>query len=216
MRLLPFALILGTAAGAAWADDQYRHGRVRDLEGGVVLQRASEGTAEEAIPNLPFLPGDRVWTDGGGRVEFQFEDGTVLRLDSRSKLDYLAHDDRVVLRLWSGSAWLVTYDGGDGFEIETPTALVVPRERGTYRIDADGEESRLSVFDGEASLESGRRSVDVRAGERSWAVRGEWPEEPRRFDRRAADEFQTWNEERDDRSAWAGSVPSYVPDEVRP
>lgn len=219
MRLLPFALMLGTVAPAAWADHEFRHGRIRDLEGGVALQRASESAAEEAVPNLPFLPGDRVWTDADGRVEFQFEDGTLLRLDTRSKLDYLSHDerdDRVVLRLWSGSAWLVTRDRGDGYEIETTSALVVPREPGTYRIDADAEETRLSVFDGEASFESDRRSVDVQAGERSWAVRGSWPEEPRRFDRRASDDFQSWNEERDDRSAWAGSVPSYVPDEVRP
>ena len=219
MRLLAFALILGTAPSAAWAQDEYRSARIRELEGGVALQRASESAAEEAVLNLPFLPGDRVWTDGGGRVEFQFDDGTLLRLDSRSKLHYLSHDGRdgrAVLRLWSGSAWLVVRDRAESYEIETSSALVIPRQGGTYRIDADSEETRLSVFDGEASFESGRRTVDVQAGERSWAAHGSTPEEPRRFDRTDSDDFQAWNEDRDDGSAWAGSTPSYVPDEVRP
>ncbi len=220
MRLLPaVALILwSTTPALAW-DEDYRHGRIRYLEPGVTLQRADDGNAEEALVNFPFLPGDRVWTDGAGRVEFQFQDGTLLRLDSRSKLDYIAHeerDDRVILRLWSGSAWLVTRDRGDAYEIETSTAVVLPRDLGTYRIDAEPGETQLSVYEGEATLESGRRSVDVRAGERSWAERGSYPEEPRRFDRRASDDFQSWNESRDDRTSWAASTPSYVPDVVRP
>ena len=57
---------------------------------------------------MPFFPGDRVWTDGAGRAEFQFKGGSVVRLDSRSKLDYLSHDqegsdETIALRLWSGS-----------------------------------------------------------------------------------------------------------------
>ncbi len=217
MRLLTLAIMLTAASPALAWDEDYRHGRIRYVEPGVALQRSDEASADEAVANFPFLPGDRVWTDGGGRVEFQFQDGTLLRLDSRSKVDYVAHeegDQRVILRLWSGSAWLVTRDRGN-YEIETPNALVLPRDRGAYRIDADGGETRLSVYEGEATLESGRQSVDVREGERSWAERDRAPEDPRRFDRRAADDFQSWNESRDDRTGYA-SAPSYVPDEVRP
>jgi len=217
MRLLTLAVLLA-AASPAWAwDEDYRHGRIRYVEPGVALQRADEANADEAVANFPFLPGDRVWTDGGGRVEFQFQDGTLIRLDSRSKIDYVAHDerdDRVILRLWSGSAWVVTRERGS-YEIETPTALAVPRERTTVRIDADTAETRLSVFEGEATFESGRQAVDVREGERTWGERGRAPEDPRRFDRRAADDFQAWSESRDDRTAYA-SAPSYVPEAVRP
>jgi len=218
MRLMSAALILWWAAPALAWDEDYRHGRIRYLEPGVALQRADDASAEEALVNLPFLPGDRVWTDGAGRAEFQFQDGTLVRLDSRSKIDYVSHDERdnrVILRLWSGSAWLVTRDRGDAYEIETSTAVVLSRELGTYRIDADPSETRLSVYEGEARLESGRESVDVREGERSWAERGRYPEQPRRFDRRADDDFQAWNESRDDRGSYA-SAPAYVPDEVRP
>jgi FecR protein len=116
MRLLTLAVMLTAASPALAWDEDYRHGRIRYVEPGVALQRSDEANADEAVANFPFLPGDRVWTDGGGRVEFQFQDGTLLRLDSRSKVDYVAHeegDERVILRLWSGSAWLVTRDRGN-------------------------------------------------------------------------------------------------------
>ena len=91
----------------------------------MTLQRATETSAEEAIRNLPFLPGDRVWTDATGRTEFQFPEGTVVRVDSRSKLDYADHDEgeqeRVVLRLWSGSMILRSRAQQSAiFDIETP------------------------------------------------------------------------------------------------
>src|SRR5437660_231370 len=79
-------LALGLPA-LAGAQEAFHDGRIRHVEPGVSIQRASETAAEEAVPNLPFLPGDRVWTDRSGRVEFQFADGTLLRSDSRSKLD---------------------------------------------------------------------------------------------------------------------------------
>ena len=85
------ALVLPTASAAE--EDGYRHGRVRYVEPGVTLHRATEVSAEEALANLPFLPGDRVWTDASGRVEFQFPDGTLVRLDNRSKLDYAGHEE---------------------------------------------------------------------------------------------------------------------------
>jgi ferric-dicitrate binding protein FerR (iron transport regulator) len=106
---LVFLALVALAAPAA-AQEDYRHGRIRYLEPGVTLQRGTETGAEEAVVNLPYLPGDRVWTDANGRAEFQFEGGALVRLDSRSKLDYAAHEEgregRVVLRLWSGGLYL--------------------------------------------------------------------------------------------------------------
>ena len=93
---------------------------------------------------------------------------------------------------------------------------MLPGQVGSYRVDSDPSETVLSVFEGEARFESGREGVDVREGERSFAERGSVPDEPRRFDRRTADDFQTWNESRDDRTGWANSTPSYVPEVVRP
>ena len=75
--LVAAGLGAGLVTSTAFAEDGYRHGRVFFVEPGVTLQRATEVSAEEAMTNLPFLPGDRVWTDTAGRAEFQFPDGTA-------------------------------------------------------------------------------------------------------------------------------------------
>lgn len=218
--LVPMILAL---AAPALAQESFRHGRIRHVEPAVMLQRASETSAEDAIPNLPFLPGDRLWTDGSGRAEFQFADGSILRLDSRSKLDYVAHeegrrDERIVLELWSGGIYVRTRGNRDfpDFEIDTPGGVVETGDRGVYRIDVDSGETRLTVYDGEATLDSGGGRVSVEAGMRTYARRGEEPETPDRFDRGEMDDFARWDEDRQDHQAWAGSSQRYLPDDVDP
>jgi hypothetical protein len=215
MTLTILAASLPALAGA----ESFRHGRIRHVEDGVTIQRAAEATAEEAVPNLPFLPGDRVWSDQTGRAEFQFEGGSVLRLDSGSKLDYLNHDDerngeRIVLRLWSGSLYLHVRDRrAPEFEIETPGGLVSARTRGVYRVDSEGGETTLSVLEGEAVLE-GTREVRVASGERVVARRGEIEDGPDAFDVNGGDRFADWVQDRQERGSFAGERPAYLPEEV--
>ena len=185
--LVAAGLAAGLVTSTALAEEGYRHGRVRFVEPGVTLQRATEVSAEEALANLPFLPGDRVWTDSAGRAEFQFPDGTLVRLDRRSKLDYSGHEEgqeeRIVLRLWSGSTFLrVRTRGCARFEVETPAGTVQALDRGMLRVDVEAGETRVSVYAGEAVLDDGRRQVRLAAGERTFARWGAEAEEPRRFE----------------------------------
>jgi hypothetical protein len=222
-RLTLLAVLLASATGAASvsAQESYRHGRILSVEPGVTLQRASEPAAEEAFPNLPLLPGDRVWTDRSGRAEFQFADGTIVRLDGASKLDYVAHDDgagdRVVLRLWSGGLYLHNRDGRGypDFGVETPAGVVEARARGIYRVDAVGGETRLSVYEGEAALLADR-DLPVQAGERAYAREGEPASDAQGFDRAALDDFDRWDADREDRQAYASTPRDYLPEVVAP
>ena len=197
--LVAASLAAGLVTSTALAEDGYRHGRVFFVEPGVTLQRATEVSAEEAQANLPFLPGDRVWTDSAGRAEFQFPDGTVVRLDRRSKLDYSGHeegqDERVVLRLWSGSTLVrVRTRGSTRFEVETPAGRVQALDRGMLRVDVEAGETRVSVYAGEAVLDDGRRQVRLAAGERTFARWGAAAEEPRRFEPGGENvEFAQWD-----------------------
>lgn len=218
---LAVAAALLLAFPAAASDDA--QGRIRHTEGGVTLQRSSEPGAEEAFRNLPFLPGDRVWTDETGRIEFQFGGGSLVRLDERSKLDFMASEDergrsRVVLRLWSGALYLHGRDdrGAPDFEIETPAGLVEARGVSVARIDLGPGETRLSVYAGRAGFDNGVRSVRVEAGESTLARRGEDPTRPARIDRREADEFARWDEARERQADWAADEARYLPAEVAP
>jgi hypothetical protein len=214
-----FTFLAGIAMAPASAEEGYRHGRIRVVEPGVTLQRASEVGAEEAEANLPFLPGDRIWTDESGRAEFQFPDGTVVRLDRRSKLDYAGHEEgqeeRIVLRLWSGSLVLrVRSRDVARFEIETPGGIVRGVEQGVCRVDVWAGEAHVAVYEGEAALDDGRDRVSVRAGEQSWARWGERAVEPQPFDRDQGDEFTQWDNEQEAREARAASSQRYLPEEL--
>src|SRR5437667_4135391 len=210
-------LALGLPA-LAGAQEAFHDGRIRHVEPGVSIQRASETAAEEAVPNLPFLPGDRWRTDRSGRGEFQFADGTLLRIDNRSKLDYVTRDDGrreecAVLRLWSGGLYVHGRD--PRLSIETPGGVVDIARGGVYRLDVDSGEARLSVYEGDAVYDAGN-AVRVQAGERAYARRGEPVEGPERFDRAEADEFAQWDRDRSERDRWADRRPEYLPEEVAP
>jgi ferric-dicitrate binding protein FerR (iron transport regulator) len=206
--LVAAGLGAGLAVAPALAEDGYQHGRVRFVEPGVTLQRATEVSAEEALANVPFLPGDRVWTDSAGRAEFQFPDGTVVRLDRRSKLDYAGHEEgqseRIVLRLWSGSV-LVRVRTRDfvRFEVETPAGMVQALDRGIVRVDVEAGETRVSVYAGEAELDDGRERARLAAGERTYVRWGGQAEEPQRFDPAEGDDFAQWDDMREsERPRW--------------
>ncbi len=218
--LVAAGLAAGLVTSTAFAEEGYRHGRVFFVEPGVTLQRATEASAEEALFNQPFLPGDRVWTDSTGRAEFQFPDGTLVRLDRRSKLDYSGHEEgqeeRVVLRLWSGSTFLrVRARGGATFAVETPAGMVQALDRGMLRVDVDSGETRVSVYAGEAVLDDGKRRVRLAAGERTFVRWGAEAEEPRRFEPGGEnDEFAQWDGMRESEERSAARSSEYLPDEL--
>jgi hypothetical protein len=218
--LVAVGLAAGLVTSTALAEDGYRHGRVFFIEPGVTLQRATEVSAEEAQANLPFLPGDRVWTDAAGRAEFQFPDGTLVRLDRRSKLDYSGHEEgqeeRVVLRLWSGSTFVHARTRASArFEVETPAGTVQALDRGVLRVDVEAGETRVSVYAGEAVLDDGRRQVRLAAGERTSARWGSPAEEPRRFDPAGEEDgFAQWDGMRESEDRWAARSSEYLPDEL--
>jgi len=202
-------------------DNGYSHGRLRYVEPGVSVQRATEVEADEAVANAPFLPGDRIWTDENGRAEFQFPDGTVVRLDRRSKLDYSGHEqengERVVLRLWSGSLMLhVRARGDERFEIETPAGLVQGLRRSILRVDVDGGETRLSVYEGEAVLDDGGERPRLGAGERTAARWGARAQETERFERGESDDFLQWDLGRESEERRAADSARYLPGELGP
>lgn len=218
---LGFAITLAGLAAPVSAQDGYSHGRLRYVDQGVTLQRATDAGAEEALGNEPFLPGDRVWTDAGGRAEFQFPDGSSVRLDRRSKLDYTGHDEggeeRINLRLWSGG--LIVHTRGRGsarLEVETPAGTVAALERSVVRIDVDSGEARVSVYDGEATLDDGQQRVRLTAGERTFARWGGGAEDPERFDAGESDDFASWDEQREVEVRVAAADSRYLPDELEP
>lgn len=224
LLLLAVGLALGPAPPApavAATEDGYRHGRVRYVEPGVTMHRATEVGAEEALANVPFLPGDRIWTDAYGRAEFQFPGGALVRVASASKLDYAGHEEgqgeRIVLRLWSGSVIVrLRSPQAAQFEVETPGGSVALLDQAMVRVDFDSGEMRVSVYRGEAVVDGGGERVRLSAGERTVSRWGGEAAAPEAFDIEPEDGFARWDDEREAEERLAARSSEYLPAELDP
>ena len=194
------------------------------VEPGVTLQRAAEQAAEEAVANMPFLPGDRVWTDAPRprRVPVRGRHrscGSTRAASSTTSPTTTAAGDRVVLRLWSGALYLHVRDGRGhaDFEIETPAGVVgharprrLPRRRAR------------AARRGSPSTRARRRSTAAaraRPARASGSTRGDGrgADGPQAFDRAAADEFASWDDDREDAGRYARETRrEYLPEDVAP
>ncbi len=200
--------------------------RTAHVEGQVTIQRASEIRSEDALLNMPVIPGDRLWTGADGRAEFQLADGMLMRLDINTKLDTAAlgvpgdeENDITVLRLWSGSAILT----GGYFEnpaktlqVDTPAASSFILEEGLVRIDIDPDGATVvSVYRGLTEVVALDSSVLVRAGQRTVVGPGYAPEEAFNFNTTELDDFDIWSDERDTIHS-ANYSESYVDSSIAP
>jgi len=226
--VLAIALALTVPGGQAAAQEMAAWGahfvRTAHVEGQVTIQRASEIDAEEALLNMPVIPGDRLWTGPDGRAEFQLADGMLVRIDVSTKLDAEAlgipgdaENDLTVLRLWSGSAILTggVFDStAKTLQVDTPATSVFILEDGLTRIDIDDEGATyVSVYRGTAEVVALNSSVLVRAGQRSVVGPGYSPEEPFTFNTTELDDFGLWSDARDLRHS-ANYSQNYVDDSI--
>lgn len=220
--LLGAALAGFSSAALAEQDVRFRDGRFLETLGGVTLQRADDAGADEAVRNMPFLPGDRVWTDASGRAEIVFAEGEILWIAERSKVDSLGRggreqDERLGLRVFAGSFGARVRAGGPGFEFRAPGGSVTTTGAAAFRVDVRAGETVLSVGEGEVLAHFAGERLAVRAGERvryaDGAVDG-----PYRYQRAAADDFDRWCEDRFSELARMARVrdDERLPDELDP
>ncbi len=220
------ALALSVPAFAQTADDPIP-ARVRYFEGTVTVQRAHAAETSAALVNLPLDAGDRIWTDGQGRVELTFGDGTTVWLDHLTTVDVVAlprADGATILRLWGGS--LIAERPGvyerteQTLRVDTAEAGIVLRPQGSYRIDLDDEHRVwLSVYDGTATMTAGELTEIVAAGETTYVEPGTAPAEVADFNTADNDDFSNWQIER-----WVAMAETqnhvrnrdYVPEAARP
>ena len=205
------------------AQEEYEYGRVRYTEPSVILQRAVEAETEEAPVNAPLLPGDRLWTDGAGRLEAQYEDGSVLWVGERTKVDYASQEasgggNDTVLRLWAGRLALrARGSNGAGFAIETPIASVFVDGAAFLRLIVDPRTTRVALVEGNAVLETRSHRVTLEPGNETVITAGGEDLEIQGIDRWADDDdFAAWVEQRDDQDAAWASNEGYLPPELQP
>ena len=209
-------LIAVIPAGASSQGYVYDNGYFYYVDGTVTLQRASSPETELGEPNVPVLPGDRIWTAAGAFTEIRLADAAKLRLGESTKIDVVTLGSQPSISLWNGSVIVRTEANQPSVRVDTPAGSFYAQSNGTYRIDLhDASTMTVSATTGVAELASDGGSVLVRAGQRSVLTAGSAPSEPFAFDTASWDPFDTWSHERDGRTSHARSVPlAELPTEV--
>ena len=203
-RSIPWAalaLAFMVSSTVAAQDIRYRDGRFLEIAGGVTIQRSDEASSDEAVRNMPLLPGDRVWTDQSGRAEIVFADGEILWIAERSKVDSLGRggrdqDERLGLRVFAGSFIARVRDGGPGFEFRAPGGSITTTGASAFRVDVRAGETVVSVSEGAVLADLGGQRLSIRAGDRVIYADGR-VDGPIGYQRTRMDAFDRWCEERE-------------------
>lgn len=160
-----FGWILLMASPAWTATGEMPYGHISYFEGDVQINRL-DGQIDNAIINMPLVAGDLIVTGQDGRVEFQFDNGTIFRLDRYSELKLIT-----VLAPSLTSKWKITtlellrgqsYSINQSYHLEmfqvvTPKAAVYLKSSSTTVIAAnDNGETRVACDRGRAKVMFGR------------------------------------------------------------
>jgi hypothetical protein len=176
---LLLALALAPAAFAADDDPPARVGRLAWIEGEALAYTDPESGWERAGINAHLTSENSVWTEPRSRAEVR-AGSIALRLEESTQLDIVRLDDiELFAHLARGSlAVRVRYfERDEAIVVTTPEGRFRIRGNGRFRIDADAgrRESRLTVFEGSASLESSGGTVIVDTGRTVLVTGGERP-----------------------------------------
>jgi len=217
--LFIFLLTFSYAGAQEYDYTKNSFARLSYITGNAFIQNVSDLAYEEGIVNRPVMEGDRVGTIDG-RAEIYMRNGTYLRLDNNTKIDFLNipkhKNDMTQVRLWAGNIYfsIGKLEKEKNIEILTADVSFFILDKGLYRIDIkENSETVISVFQGmvEAASESG--SVLIKESQKMEIVQGQFTSRPKSFTPAADDGFDRWSEYRDSqvRKKLANN---YIPEEL--
>jgi len=205
--LLALALGAVSSAPLVLADDAAlpaRGLRLSSVDGQVRLLFKKQVVADQTVPNMPLFEGTEVVTGDDGRVEVQFEDGSVARLSPNSSLALTvlrgqgsAGDAEVKLEGELGYFELQGSGQAGSIRIKFGDTVVTAANPTVVRINLDNLPGTLAVFSGNAHVERGSAmALDLHGGE-SVTMSGS---DPGRYDLAESiepDSWDAWNSDRD-------------------
>jgi hypothetical protein len=168
-------------------------GRVSAISGQVTISHGADNPDRAAL-NWPVTSQTRITVASGASVEFR-AGSAALRLAGNSELEVVELDDDTLrLHLNYGTVAVRVRDTemAEGFELITGQGRVTLTQPSRLRADAgaDADDTTIvSVFDGEAQVEGGMTSMNLRAGRRA-----EVREDGMRTTQAMPDSFDQWQE----------------------
>lgn len=149
--------------------NQIRAVRLSDVEGDVQIARDGQTVFDQAHQNMPVLQGMQIKTGSNGRVELQFEDGSVARVTPNSSIsvEKLGREqDGTAVTVVGALTGLSYYElqGQEGqFSVRFGPDTVTPSGSSLFRVDLDRNPGKMAVIHGAVHVENGQGGgFDVR------------------------------------------------------
>ena len=171
---------------------------VTHVEGDVEIIPPNQTRALPARGNMRVEPGGTIRTRANGRVELQFDDRSLLRLDHNSEIQILAGAKERGIMVTLGNIWtkVQTVLGMSKFQVRTPT--VVAGVRGTIvRAEVTQDESTIAVDEGEVEITTGNGDAPVILGQSQMVRRrrgGAHGVRPVRFNPEGRQKWEFWTD----------------------
>jgi hypothetical protein len=168
---LVFIILAGTTAFAVENDPPSRVARLKYINGQVSIQPGGVDDWVAAAINRPLTTSDRVWTDRDSRAELELG-SAAMRMNSETSLTLSnLTDGTVQVELNQGTLNLRVgrLFKGEIYEVDTPNLAFTILKAGNYRfdVDADGDQSFVTVWNGEGEATGNGSAVRLRSHERA-------------------------------------------------
>ncbi len=143
--------------------------RLSNVEGGVQIFNGTDSSFDQAQPNMPVVEGMRLVTGDGGRVEIQFEDGSVARVtpDSSVTLSELRRNGDgstvTTIDVNSGLSYYELNGRAGQYTVRFGPNTVTPVDSSIFRINLDSNPVDLAVTHGTVHVSDGQNlALDLR------------------------------------------------------
>lgn len=177
--------------------------RVSDVEGQVQVFQGGETAFEQALPNMPAVEGMRFVTGDNGRLELEFEDGSVARIapDSSIRLTQLRRnaDDGTVTEIdaLTGLSYYELNSRGGQYSVHFGADAAAPDKDAVFRVALDSAPYQLAVMHGAVHVDNGQGlAVDVHSSQ-TYQADPSQPGEYTLAQNITANSWDQWNSDRD-------------------
>jgi hypothetical protein len=164
-------LVLALVPIPCFADSQARVVRLSDVQGDVQIDRNTGQGYEKAFLNLPITQGVKIRTQGRGRAELEFEDGSTLRITPNTVIEVpqlLLRDSGAKLsslHLQEGVAYVNFFGAKDDeFSLTFAREKLTLTQAAHLRIVMGDADATLAVLKGEVKVVGPTGTVEVAKG----------------------------------------------------
>lgn len=194
----------GQGPAQAATQSNVRAVRLSDVEGQVQIFQGDRLAFDQAQPNMPAVEGMRFVTGDNGRLEIEFEDGSVARVTPNSsiRLTQLKRnaDGSTVTQIdaLTGLSYYELNGRGGQYSVHFASDTAVPIDSAVFRVALDSAPNELAVMHGAAHVtdSDGMITVDVHPSQ-TFQVDPQQPGQYTVAQNIAADSWDQWNSDRD-------------------